>query len=142
DELEARGDMRTLEGRARLVHEAKPLLRQISARALQLQLLKAVADAAGMAQDEAAQLTEIRVAGGNARPAPARGIDRGAQNPALSLVRKLLQWLISKPALAKELSLDLVDQSSPEARGLVAVAEFCRENPGVEANIVVDHFQG
>jgi hypothetical protein len=54
----------------------------------------------------------------------------------------MLQWLISKPALAKELSLDLVDQSSLEARGLVAVAEFCRENPGVEANIVVDHFQG
>jgi hypothetical protein len=50
--------------------------------------------------------------------------------------------LISRPALAKELSLELVDQSSPEARGLVAVAEFCRENPGVEANIVVDHFQG
>jgi hypothetical protein len=54
----------------------------------------------------------------------------------------MLQWLISKPALAKELSLDLVDQSSLEARGLVAVAEFCREKPGVEANIVVDHFQG
>src|SRR5713101_895480 len=32
--------------------------------------------------------------------------------------------------------------SSLEARGRVAVAEFCRENPGVEPNIVVDHFQG
>src|SRR5207245_9073590 len=141
DELKARGDMRTLEGRARLVHEAKPLRQQISARALQLQLLKAVADSAGMAQEEVAQLTEIRAMSG-ARPAPARGIDRAAQAPALSLVRKLLQWLISKPALAKELSLELVDQSSPEARGLVAIAEFCRENPWVEANIVVDHFQG
>ncbi len=141
DELKARGDMRTLEGRARLVHEAKPLLQRISARALQLQLLKAVADSAGMAQEEAVQLTEIRAVSG-ARPAPARGIDRAAQTPALSLVRKLLQWLISKPALAKELSLELVDQSSPEAHGLVVVAEFCRENPGVEANIVVDHFQG
>jgi DNA primase len=143
DELKARGDMKTLEGRSRLVHEAKPLLKQISARALQLQLLKALADAAGMTQEETARLTEIRTASGyNARPTPARGIDRGAQAPALSLIRKLLQWLISKPALAKELSLELVDQSSPEARGLVAVAEFCRENPGVEANIVVDHFQG
>src|SRR5712691_5636073 len=141
EELKSRTDLGTAEGRSRLVHEAKPLLRQISARALQLQLLKAVADAAGMAQEEAAQLTEIRMAS-RARPAPARGIDRAAQTPALSLVRKLLQWLISKPALARELSLELVDQTSPEARALVAVAEFCGENPGVEPNIVVDHVQG
>ena len=142
EELKGRADLATAEGRSRLVHEAKPLLKQISARGLQLQLLKSVADTAGMTQEEAAQLTEIRAVGGSAKPAPVRGMDRGAQAPALSLVRKLLQWLISKPALAKELSLELVDQSSPEARGLVAVAEFCRENPGVEANIVVDHFQG
>ena len=142
DELKARGDMRTLEGRARLVHEAKPLLQQISARALQLQLLKAVADSAGVAQEEAAQLTEIRAVGGGARPAPARGLDRGAQAPELRLVRILLQCLISKPALARELSAELLDQGSLEARALVAVAEFCRENPEVEGNIVVDHFQG
>ena len=142
DELKARGDMRTLEGRARLVHEAKPLLQQISARALQLQLLKAVADSAGMAQDEAAQLTEIRAVRGGARPPPARGVDRGAQAPELRLVRILLQCLISKPALARELSTELLDQGSLEARALVAVTEFCRENPEVEGNIVVDHFQG
>ena len=142
DELKARGDMRTLEGRARLVHEAKPLLQQISARALQLQLLKAVADSAGMAQDEAAQLTEIRAVRGGAGSAPARGVDRGAQAPELRLVRILLQCLISKPALARELSAELLDQGSLEARALVAVTEFCRENPEVEGNIVVDHFQG
>src|SRR5207249_6731720 len=142
DELKARGDMRTLEGRARLVHEAKPLLQQISARALQLQLLKAVADSAGMAQDEAAQLTEIRAVRGGAGPPPARGVDRGAQAPELRLVRILLQCMISKPALARELSAELLDQGSLEARALVAVAEFCRENPEVEGNIVVDHFQG
>src|SRR5207247_1708187 len=82
-----------LEGRARLVHEAKPLLQQISARALQLQLLKAVADSAGMAQDEAAQLTEIRAVRGSARPAPGHGVARGAQAPELRLVRILLQCL-------------------------------------------------
>ncbi len=141
EELKSRTDLGTAEGRSRLVHEAKPLLRQISAQALQLQLLKALADTAGMAQEEAAQLTEIRTLSGT-RPAPARGLDRGAQAPTLGLVRNLLQWLISRPALAKELSLELVDQSSPEARGLVAVAEFCRENPQTEGNIVVDHFQG
>ncbi len=142
EELKGRADLATAEGRSRLVHEAKPLLQQISARALQLQLLKAVADSAGMAQEEAAQLTAIRAVGGGARPAPARGTDRAAQAPELRLVRILLQCLISKPALAKELSAELLDQGSLEARALVAVAEFCRENPKAEGNIVVDHFQG
>jgi len=141
EELKSRTDLGTAEGRSRLVHEAKPLLRQISAQALQLQLLKALADTAGMAQEEAAQLTEIRTLSGT-RPAPARGLDRGAQAPELRLVRMLLQCLISKPALAKELSAGLLDQSSPEARALAAVAEFCRENPDTDGNIIVDHFQG
>ncbi len=143
EELKARADIKTPEGRSRLAHDAKPLLQKISAPALQLQLLKMLADAAGMTQEESARITEIRAASGyGARPAPARGMDRGAQAPELRLVRILLQCLISKPALAKELSPELLDQSSPEARALVAVAEFCREKPETEGNIVVDHFQG
>ncbi len=143
EELKARADIKTPEGRSRLAHDAKPLLQKISAPALQLQLLKMLADAAGMTQEETARITEIRAASGyGARPAPARGVDRGAQAPELRLVRILLQCLISKPALAKELSPELLDQSSPEARALVAVAEFCREKPETEGNIVVDHFQG
>jgi len=142
-ELKARADVKTPEGRSRLAHDAKPLLQKISAPALQLQLLKMLADAAGMTQEETARITEIRAAGGyGARPAPARGMDRGAQAPELRLVRDLLQCLISKPMLAKELSAGLLDQSSPEARALAAVAEFCRENPETDGNIIVDHFQG
>jgi len=141
EELKARADVKTPEGRSRLAHDAKPLLQKISAPALQLQLLKMLADAAGMTQEETARITEIRAAGGyGARPAPARGVDRGAQAPELKLVRDLLQCLISKPALAKELSAGLLDQSSPEARALAAVAEFCRENPETDGNIIVDHF--
>ncbi len=140
EELMGRVELKTYEGRAQLVHEAKPLLKQISARTLQRQLIQMIAATAYMDAGQAVQLTQELTEARLAAPAP--GSHRGAQSPALSLVRKLLQWLISKPVLAKELSLELVDQSSPEARGLVAVAEFCREKPGVEANIVVDHFQG
>ena len=140
EELMGRVELKTYEGRAQLVHEAKPLLKQISARTLQRQLIQMIAATAYVDAGQAVQLTQELTEARLAAPAP--GPHRGAQSPALSLVRKLLQWLISKPALAKELSLELVDQSSPEARGLVAVAEFCRENPGVEGNIVVDHFQG
>ena len=141
EELKSRADLGTAEGRSRLVHEAKPLLQRVSAPALKLQLLKALAEAAGMTHEEAARLTEMRIPRSyDSRPVPAQGVERGAQAPELTLVRILLQCLLSKPALAKELSAALLDQSSPEARALIAVAQFCRENPDTEANIIVDHF--
>src|SRR5213596_1651390 len=136
EELMGRVELKTYEGRAQLVHEAKPLLKQISARTLQRQLIQMIAATGYLDQGHAAQLTHTRLA---ARPS---GLDRGAQAPELRLVRILLQCLISKPALARELSAELLDQGSLEARALVAVTEFCRENPEVEGNIVVDHFQG
>jgi DNA primase len=143
EELKGRADVKTPEGRSRLAHDAKPLLQKISAPALQLQLLKMLADAAGMTQEEAARITEIRPARGyGARPVPARGMDRGAQAPELGLVRILLQSLISNPSLAKELSMELLDQGSLEGRALAAVADYCRENPATDGNMVVDHFRG
>src|SRR5262249_21569696 len=69
DELKGRADVRTAEGRSRLVHEAKPLLQKLSAPALRLQLLNSVADAAEMSQEDAARIMEIRVARSD-RPAP------------------------------------------------------------------------
>ncbi len=142
EELKSRTDLGTAEGRSRLAHEAKPLLQKVSAPVLKLQLLKALAEAAGMTSEEAAHLTEIRIPRSyDSRPAPAQGVERGTQAPELALVRKLLRCLLSKPALAKELPAALLDQASPEARALIAVAQFCRENPGTEGNIVVDHFR-
>src|SRR5688572_8196044 len=44
EELGSRGDLTTAEGRARCVHEAKPLLRQMQAGALRLQLVRELAE--------------------------------------------------------------------------------------------------
>ncbi|TMH44959.1 MAG: DNA primase, partial [Betaproteobacteria bacterium] len=80
EELKSRTDLGTAEGRSRLAHEAKPLLQKVSAPALRLQLLKALAEAAGMTYEEAAQLTEIRIPRGyGSKPAPLQGAERGAQ---------------------------------------------------------------
>ncbi|MGB5081226.1 MAG: DNA primase, partial [Burkholderiales bacterium] len=139
EELMGRVDINTYEGRSRLVHEAKPLLKLISARRLQLQLVQMIAAAGHMTADQTAQFTRDLTE--NRLTAPARGMDRGTQAPELTMVRILLQCLLSKPVLAGELSTGLLDQSSPEARALIAVAEFCRENPNIEGNVVVDHFR-
>jgi DNA primase len=131
DDLKGRVDMKTLEGRSRLVHEAKPLLQKISAPALQLQLLKTLADAAGMTQEEAAQLTQIRVARGySGRPAPARAPDKVMLGLDRKVEREILKCLLANPALANELRSEIIDAAHAEGRALLAVARYLVENSG------------
>ena len=142
DELKGRVEPGTAEGRSRLVHEAKPLLQKLSAPALRLQLLKALADAAGMSQEDAARIMEIRVARGyDARPAPAQGAPRAAQLPKRRREHRLLQCLLAKPALAGELPQGMLEADSFEGRMLVAVADFCRNNPHAQGGELIEHFK-
>ncbi len=131
EDLRGRVDMKTLEGRSRLVHEAKPLLQKISAPALQLQLLKTLADMAGMTQEEAAQLTQIRVARSySGRPAPARAPDKVMLGLDRKVEREILKCLLANPALASELRSEIVDAAHAEGRALLAVARYLVENSG------------
>jgi DNA primase len=120
-ELRSRVDMGTLEGRSRLTHEAKPLLKRIAAPALQLQLLKQVAQASGITQEEAGRLTEIRGIA-PARPthlAPAKGPDRAMLNRKLD--RDLLACILAHPPLVREVPAEIVDVSHAEGRALEAL---------------------
>ena len=120
-ELRSRVDMATIEGRSRLIHEAKPLLKRIAAPALQLQLLKQVAQSSGITQEEAGRLAEIRGAA-HARPthpAPAKGLDRAMLNRKLD--RELLACLLAHPPLVREVPAEIVDVSHAEGRALGAL---------------------
>ena len=142
DALKGRVDAGTAEGRAHLVHEAKPLLKQIAAPALQLQLLKALSEAAGMSQEETAHLTELRVPRSTrGASAPMPGPDRGRQMMERKPERTLLKCLLSRPAYAKELATEVLDDASPEGRAILKVAEYCRDHPDADGNLVVDHFR-
>jgi len=142
DELKGRVNPGTAEGRSRLMHEAKPLLQKLSAPALRLQLLKALADAAQTSQEDAARIMDIRIARGyEARPAPAQGAPRSAQVPQRRLEHKLLQCLLAKPALAEELPQAVLDADSFEGRMLIAVADFCRSSPQALGGELIEHFK-
>jgi len=142
DELKGRVDPGTAEGRSRLVHEAKPLLQKLSAPALRLQLLKALADAAQTSQEDAARLMEIRIARGyEPRPGPALGAPRAAQLPQRRLERILLQCLLAKPTLAAGLPQAMLDGNSFDVRMLVAVADFCRRSPQAQGGALIEHFK-
>jgi DNA primase len=142
DELKGRGDTGTAEGRARLVHEAKPLMHKLSAPGLRLQLLKALADATEMSREDAARVLEIRVARGyDPRPAPAQGAPRAAYLPRSRREHKLLQCLLAKPALAEALPPEMLDASSFEGRMLIAVADFCRSSPQALGGELIERFK-
>jgi DNA primase len=142
DELKGRVDAGTAEGRSRLVHEAKSLLQKLSAPALRLQLLKALASAAEMSQEDAARIMDIRFSRAyDARPAPPQGPSRASQLPRRKREHKLLQCLLAKPALASELPEGILGADSFEGRMLIAVADFCRLNPQAKGGELIEHFK-
>ena len=144
-ELRSRVDMNTAEGRARLLHEAKPLVMNVTAApALQLQLLKQVADLAGMTQAEVEHQWEMRrtKAFASAWGSEPRKAARAAPQ---SVQRWLLKRILVKPGLARELPLERFYGEDVESRGLAVLAEFSlvqEEQGGSFDALVIDHFRG
>ena len=118
-ELKAGVDLASAEGRARLVHEAKPHLQKLAAPILRVQLVKAVAVAAALTQVEVETQCDLKPAA-RGRPAP----PRTKQRPTPSSVEyKLLQIVLHKPEWAARLPLDLIDRERAEGEALNAIAD-------------------
>jgi DNA primase len=127
DELGGRVDLAAAEGRARLVHEAKPLLKQIPANALRLQLVRELAEKSRLSPEEVAQLCELGSAAGARaqQAAPARV----ARKPITSLAEQILRLLVSSPELVHTLSAEqqaLLD--TPEMAPVSELIETVRES--------------
>jgi DNA primase len=119
-ELRAGADLGSAEGRSRFLSAAKPHLRQIAAAALRLQVLKQVAALAGVSQDEAEQILELRPAARPyARPAPARP----QPSRHFELEERLLALVFARPSLALEVEPGLLDPSLEESKALVEIVE-------------------
>ncbi|MDR0634218.1 MAG: DNA primase [Azoarcus sp.] len=127
-------DTASAEGRARLVHEARPLITRIPAAAaiLRLQLLKAIAGMSHLTQAEVAHAFGIpsadvrprasdrpqgNVAGASAGTSPMR---RPPPSAASTLLRLVLQY----PALAARLPLSLIPDDTAEGRALIAIVDL------------------
>jgi len=123
-ELKGRADLATLEGRSKLIAEAKPLVKRLAAPALRVQLVKALAAAAGMEPLEAARLLEVRdgiaARPAFAQPAPARQ-DRA---PMRGNEAVCLRALLGSPELALGLNLELVRPDTAEGAALRQVADW------------------
>lgn len=136
--LRGRADLSTLEGRSKLVAEAKTLLKRVAAPGLQLQLVKALAGIAQMEQIEVARLTEIRLAQTYQRATPPR-ITRMAGDTRLE--RALLHCVLAQPELGLKVDIELLDGGHPEGRALIEVLALLHEEPQIPPALLTERFQ-
>jgi len=144
-ELGARTDLATLEGRSRLIAEARPHLQRLAAPALQVQLVRALADLARMDAQEVGRLCNVRVTGASAgafsRAAPPRAGDRGRGVRTRELERTVLGCLLVKPTLVRAIPGDPDLDESHESQAIAALVAYLREHDGeVAAGALVDRF--
>ncbi len=112
DELTGRVDLATAEGRARCVHDAKPLLRQMPTGVIRLQVVRELAEKTRLTVDELMQACELASQSPKSPGVPARA----ARTPPTSLARQLLRLLVSNPGFLVQLS--------PERRALLEAPEL------------------
>jgi len=119
--LGSRADLLTLEGRSRLIAEAKPLVRRVAAPALRIQLVRALAEAAAMTPPEVARLLELR--DGTIGRTDRAATPRADRAPVRGSEVYLLRGLLVAPELASELTVGQLNDDTPEAKVLRAVHE-------------------
>ncbi len=118
DGLARRADLATAEGRARCLHEAKPLLRQMQANLLRVQLLRELGEKCRLSADEVAQLCELVPKAAAPRAAGPRHT-RAGPTP---LARTLLRVVIANPSLATRVTQE--QRALLDASELAPVAEL------------------
>lgn len=133
--LQEECELDTAEGRARLVHEARPLITRVGAPLLKLQLLKALADISGLTQREiehafgldganpspggSAPPAHSRRPGMTRRPVPSGGRRQKPAGPTATLLRLLLQ----NPSWATRIPAELIPDEDAEGRALIALID-------------------
>jgi DNA primase len=142
-ELASHADLATAEGRAHLVHEAKPMLQRLAAPILRVQLVKALAEAAALTQAEVEAQCGIKplARGFAARAAPPK--PRG-RVPARALEHQLLELVIRRPERAAQLPLDHIAADGAEGQALHAIAAAFEHGEIAAGGVgaLLEHFRG
>jgi DNA primase len=146
-ELSARVDLKTSEGRAKLVQDARPLLAQVAAAGLALMLLKRLAEISGLSQNELEDLLKIRRISASPARGPARGRTPRPQPP--SPYQWLIQVLLYDANYVEKLDRKLLAYDhdyTEEVAALRALVEFIDTNPHVRKSTampsIIAYFRG
>ncbi|MFZ0254350.1 MAG: DNA primase [Gammaproteobacteria bacterium] len=136
EHLLAQTENGTLEGRARLVALAKPLLLKLPPGALQRLAFQRLAELSGMAPSDFIPRRSRSMPGKNPRPR-----DNHQGHP--SLVRKTVTLLLQRPSLAIQAAqatfIEKVDL--PGISLLKELTEFLVSRPEISTGAIVEHFR-
>lgn len=132
DTLSLRADIGRLDGRARLVELAKPLLSKLAKGALYELMIARLGELSALKTGQAESLVPARVPEARAtRPlAPVRGG---------SLVRQAVALLLQYPDLIQEVG-DIPAIDRPGIDVLTALVALLRETPGLTTGAIVERF--
>jgi DNA primase len=138
-ELKARIDLSTAEGRARLVHEAKPLLQKLAAPVLRVQLAKAVAEAAALTQAEVESQCGLKPLARGRPPPPRR-----SRSVEVSPLKTLLKAVLRDPRRAARLPAELIDATTAEGAALLDIVNAIDrgELPTGNRGQMIEFFRG
>ena len=130
--LAARADLGRLDGRARLVELAKPLLSKLAKGALYELMIARLGELSALKVAQAEVLVPARQPTARVvqRPAPVRGS---------SLVRQAVALLLQYPDLIQEVG-EVPSAGRPGMDVFVALVELLRATPGLTTGAVVERF--
>jgi DNA primase len=137
--LQAQADLSTLEGRSKLIAEAKPLVKRVAAPGLQLQLLKALAERVDMSQGEVAKLTDIRLPTSASYYRAPRAQPRHAGDARLE--RELMRCLLMQPELSREVDIGLLDLGQPDGRAAAALMDMLHQDSALSAALLIERLR-
>ncbi|MBI5861456.1 MAG: DNA primase [Rhodocyclales bacterium] len=130
----------TAEGRAKLVHLAKPLLQKIAAPILRVQIVKEIAARAQVSQAEVETQCGLQPLA-RTRYAPAQMKQRPAPS---SIEYKLLEIVLQKAEWSARLPLELINRELPEGATLIVIADAIEhgELPAGGLGMLLEFFRG
>ncbi|MCC6381945.1 MAG: DNA primase [Dehalococcoidia bacterium] len=134
-ELASKVDVHTPEGRARLLHLAKPLVTQIPAPALSLIVRRGLAELAQVDVGDVDALFGVRREAARSPAATPRAARPGARTP--SIVEVLIGALVAQPALAARVDRSLLDPADPQTAVLEQLLDHFAAQPPAPGDHVV-----
>ena len=137
--LENRCNPTSAEGRAQLVHEAKPLLQKISAPILRTQIAQAIARLAQLSLADIEAECGLKPLQRRRFATPA---SRHRPTPS-SIEYKLLEIVLHRPEWAARLPLELIDARRPEGEVIVQIADAIThgELPAGGLGVILEFFR-
>ena len=129
--LSAQIDLQSSEGRTRLVRDAKPLLKQVTAPILSLMLLQRLTELSGVSQNELQSLLQIKRI-----ESPTKARARIARQQPATPYYWLIQILLYQPVFVHKLDESLFienERNNEETGALKALIDFLNSHPHVAA---------